>query len=480
MHVEFFGREKELRLLDELLAAAKRSGRGRLVAIRGRRQVGKSRLAERFAEYSGVAYGAVAGMKGTPVAVQVQRGLDTLCSSRRPFPALGAISAVVPKNWFDLLSRLRLAMGEGPGVLVLDEFPWAVESSPGLDGLLQSLWDQEMAGRPFVVVLIGSDEAMLQRLFEHDRPLFGRVDSQLVLRPFNPAETALALGQSRSAMHVLDVHLVTGGFPELVLHARQFSSARSLVADALSRPHTLLADVAQVNLAGELAEASSARAVLEAIGADEVGVVNFSRAVAELGGGTAAQTMVSRALSVLEAKGIVSVEVPAGRETGRLKRYRIADSYLRFWFRFIEPHLRNIEVGRVDLAQRAFDVSWAAWRGKAVEPLVREGLLLLAARLGTPFDEVGTVGAWWDRTGRHEYDVVAVSASGHVVAVGSVKWRERSPFDRHDAAALVRARSVVPNAAAAKLVAVAPSGVAKGTEVDLALDAGSLLSAWQA
>lgn len=479
MPAEFIGRQRELSFLDNELATAIRSRRGRLVAIGGRRQVGKSRLAERFAEQSGLPYGAIAGMKGTPIAVQVQRALETLRSSSRPLPGLEAISAVTPRDWFDLLSRLRLAMDEGPCVLVLDEFPWAEQANPGLDGLLQSLWDQDLAKRPMVVVLIGSDEAMLQRLFEHDRPLFGRVDSYLVVRSFDPGETALALGEGCSAMQTFDIYLVTGGFPELVLYAREFPSVHSLVAETLSRPHTVLADVAQINLAGELGEASNARAVLDAIGADEVGVVNFSRAAAALGGGTAAQTAVTRTLTLLQAKGIVAVEVPAGSRGGRLRRYRVADPYLRFWFRFIEPQLRNIEIGRPDLGQRAFEASWATWRGKAIEPVVREGILRLAATLGPPFDEVESVDAWWDRMGRHEYDMVAMTR-GTALAVGSVKWRERSPFGRDDVVRLAEARAVVPHAASAKLVAVTPTGIARGAQVDLVVGAESLLAAWQA
>ena len=251
---EFFGRERELAALHAELRSASASGAGRLLAIRGRRQVGKSRLVEHFAERSGVAYGVVAGMKGTPVDVQVRRAAETLRSSTRPLPAIEAGMALPPSNWYDLLSRLQFVLDDDPAILIIDEFPWANDTSPGLDGLLQSLWDLTFARRPVLVLLIGSDNAMMDRLFEHDRPLFGRLDGNLVVEPFNPAETAQALGGSRSAVEVFDTRLVTGGFPELVAHPRRFSSVGALVEDALSRPHTLLADIAQINLAGELAD----------------------------------------------------------------------------------------------------------------------------------------------------------------------------------------------------------------------------------
>ena len=476
----FFGRGGELAALSEQLGLVAGSGYGRLLGVRGRRQVGKSRLAEHFAATSGVPYGVVAGLKSTPVDIQMRRAVETLRSSSRPLPGIDAVTAVVPADWQDLLSRLRLAIREQPAILIFDEFPWAWETSPWLDGLLQSLWDGDLSRHPVLMLLIGSDEAMMGRLFEHDRPLFGRLDDQIVVRPFNPAETALAIGSGTDAQGVFDTHLVTGGFPELIAHAQRFESTAAMVENSLSRPHTLLADLAQLNLAGELSESASARLVLDAIGADEVGVVNFSAIAATLGGGKTAETAVTRAMKVLaDVKQIVAIDFPGGRVDSRLKRYRISDTYLRFWFRFIEPQLRNIEIGRPDLAVAAFRRSWPSWRGRAIEPIVRDAVLRLATRTTGPLTAIKSVSPWWERSGTHEFDLVGAGHDGLPLAVGSVKWRENQPFNDRDLAKLAIARSVIPRAEQARLVAVSPNGVAPGLVVDTVLDAGDLLAAWR-
>jgi uncharacterized protein len=478
---DFFGRGHELGVLDDLLRLVKNSGHGRLVAVRGRRQVGKSRLAEHFAARSGVPYGVIAGLKSTPVDIQMRRTVQTLRSSANPLPGIDAVTAATPADWQDLLSRLRLIVRDEPLILVFDEFPWAWETSTWLDGLLQSLWDGDFARHPVLMLLIGSDEAMMDRLFEHDRPLFGRLDDQLVVRPFNPAETALALGGGLDAQDVFDAQLVTGGFPELIAHTRRFSNATAMVENSLSRPHTLLADIAQLNLAGELSDSASARLVLDAIGADEVGLVNFSAIAATLGGGKGAETAVTRSMKVLaDVKQIVAVDFPGGRLDSRLKRYRIADPYLRFWFRFIEPQLRNIEIGRPDLAIDAFRRSWPSWRGRAIEPLVRDAVLRLAPRVEGALAGIESVNPWWERSGTHEFDLVGAGHDRLPVAVGSVKWRETLPFSDRDLAKLASARSVVPHAERASLLAVSPRGVASGVSVDMVLDAADLLGAWQA
>ena len=425
-------------------------------------------------------YGVIAGMKGTPVDIQMRRAVQTLRSSSNPLPGIDAATATSPAGWDDLLYRLRLVVRDEPVILVFDEFPWAWETSTWLDGLLQSLWDADLGRHPVLMLLIGSDEAVMDRLFEHDRPLFGRLDDQLVVRPFNPAETALALGNGMDAQDVFDTQLVTGGFPELIAHARRFPSVTAMVENSLLRPHTLLADLAQLNLAGELSDSASARLVLDAIGSDEVGVVNFSAIAATLGGGKAAETAVTRAMKVLaDVKQIVAVDLPGGRRGSRLKRYRIADPYLRFWFRFVEPELRNIEIGRPDLAVAAFRRSWPSWRGRAIEPIVREAVLRLAPGMSGPSAAIESVDPWWERSGTHEFDLVGARHDGLPVAVGSVKWRESQPFNDRDLAKLAIARSIVAHAEQASLLAVSPHGVAPGVSVDVVLDAADLLAAWR-
>ena len=74
----------------------------------------------------------------------------------------------------------------------MDEFPWAVQADPSLEGELQVAWDPTSSK---LLILIGSDVAMMSRLLEHDRPLFGRV-TPIVVPALNPAEVAQSLATS--------------------------------------------------------------------------------------------------------------------------------------------------------------------------------------------------------------------------------------------------------------------------------------------
>ncbi|GAA2400338.1 nuclear transport factor 2 family protein [Nonomuraea africana] len=70
-------------------------------------------------------------------------------------------------------------------------------------------------------------------------------------------------------------------------------------------------------------------------------------------------------------------EPPLGTSRSRDKRYRLADPYLRFWTRFLEPAFPLLERGRSDVVLRRVREGWTAWQGRAVEPVVRESLARL-------------------------------------------------------------------------------------------------------
>jgi len=152
----------------------------------------------------------------------------------------------------------------GPIVVVLDEFPWLIESDASIEGELQVLWDRTLDKLPILLILIGSDVAMMQRMSEHDRPLFGRTQ-QLVVAALNPAEVASAL-LGRSATDVFDSYLVTGGYPRLVATYAAARNAAAYVQKSLQDEHSDLVVSARLSLDAEFADSAAAYRVLSAIG----------------------------------------------------------------------------------------------------------------------------------------------------------------------------------------------------------------------
>ena len=140
----------------------------------------------------------------------------------------------------------------------------------------------------------------------------------------------------------------------------------------------------------------------------------------------------------------------------------------------------DIARGRGDIALRRWQDGWAGYRGKAIEPLVRDALLRLA-RDGGQLPASEHVGGWWTRTRDAELDLVGVDRwprARHVTFVGSVKWRDRAPFGHRDLEALARQRAILNGAADAPMIAVSRSG-GRADGLTATLGPEDLLSAWR-
>ncbi len=474
----FWGRERELSRLQAELDRVREDGIGRLLAIRGRRQVGKSRLLSEMVERSGVPHLYTSAARYASVERQLEQVMADLHASRQPLPAVDTAFAVPPTTWADLLARLPLAIDGRPAIIVLDEFPWAVAADASFDEVLQGAWDRSLERLPVLVVLVGSDVAMMERLTEHDQPLYGRAQ-EMVIDALTPADVAAALPDDRDAVDLLDTYLATGGYPRLLTEARRYGSMSDFVAAQLTDDQSPLSITGQRMLDAGFRDATQARGILDAIGASEIGHANFSTTVGALGGDASAKTAVTRALHTLvDLKRVVAIERPTGASSKtKTRRYRITDPYLRFWFRYCAPHLDDMARGREDLAIDHFHRDYSSWRGKTIEPLVRDALARLA-RADERFATVSEAGAWWDRSGTREYDVAAADRGGTVAWLGTIKWRPDGPVDSREVHRLAQGRADVPNAAGARLLAVCPGGVHPDAGADAVLDAADILGAW--
>ena len=232
---------------------------------------------------------------------------------------------------------------------------------------------------------------------------------------------------------------------------------------------------------GEFPESGTARAVLEAVGSGER---TFGAIAAEAGGAEALPSgTLSPVLRTLIDKRVLAADLPLSTKSDtKNKRYRIADPYLPLWLAFAPRLLPLVERGRGDVALARIERSWTSWRGRAVEPLIRESLLRLLPDEMWPDTEA--VGGWWNRQEtKPEIDLVGADrdpVAHRVHFVGSVKWLENQPFGRREYEALVRDVQAVPGAdETTRLVAVSRSGVADDLPLAAHWCLDDLVRAWQ-
>jgi AAA+ ATPase superfamily predicted ATPase len=407
--VRFLDRRNELARLDALVA---RRAAG-LVAVWGRRRVGKTRLlTEWCARHDGVY--TVADQSAEPVQ---RRYFAEAVAGKLP----GFNEAEYP-GWAPLLRRLsrdsRAANWSGP--LVLDEFPCLVASSPTLSSILQNFIDQESASGGLLVAIAGSSQRMMQGMvLDATAPLYGRALEALPLQPLPAGWIGQALGLTQ-ASNMVQAYAAWGGIPrywELAepFHADLDRAVERLVLDPLGplhrEPDRLLLE--------ELPPAGALRPLLDVIGS---GAHRLSEIAGRLG---QPATSLSRPLGRLLDLGLVQREIPFGESEKSSRRaiYRMSDPFFRLWFHVVAPH-------RAMLASAARGSRMAAWKrlqgalvAETWEALCRSAVPRLSAfKEGTKPEGAWMPGRRWWHGNEPEWDVVSATTDETAFLAGAVKW----------------------------------------------------------
>jgi AAA+ ATPase superfamily predicted ATPase len=478
--MDFKGRAADLGLLGGQLrqVTEQRAGtRGSAVIVTGRRRVGKSRLVQEFCNRSDLPYVVFQATRGrNPASERADFGAAIAQSD---LPGAQAVAGLQGTDWNQALRTLALALPEDTAsVAVLDEVPWLVEQDSEFEGALQTVWDRYLSAKPVLLVLVGSDLSVMEALGSYGRPFFGRA-VRMTVNPLHLADVHAMTGLS--AAESVDALLITGGFPEVVQAWEPGMDRSEYLRQELGNPLSPLLMAGELSLLGEFPEATHSRAVLEAVGSGER---TFAAIAAQVGGSKPlASGALSPILNTLQEKRVLVADNPLStRADTKNKRYRIADTYLRFWLAFLWRGIPLVERGRDDLLITRIERSWTSWRGRAVEPLVRQALMRLLPDDRFPQTEV--VGGWWNRQNNPEIDLVGADrepVARSIQFLGSIKWLENQPFDSHDYGAQVRDMLAVPGAdTETPLVAVSRGGVTDGLPLAAWWEPEDLLGAWEA
>jgi uncharacterized protein len=172
-----------------------------------------------------------------------------------------------PQSWDAALHLLATALPtDTPSVVVLDEMPYLVREDPSFEGALQKAFDRTLSKLPVLLILIGSDVAMMEQLNTYGRPFYQR-GTEMVVPPLNPRDVATMLGLP--AADAFDAHLITGGLPLVLEEWPHGAGPWDYLEQALARPTSALLVSGERTLAAEFPPEAQARTVLGALGHGE-------------------------------------------------------------------------------------------------------------------------------------------------------------------------------------------------------------------
>lgn len=408
---------------DELAMLERRwdSGEAQILTLWGRRRVGKSLLLWRFAQDKRHLYfEATSGTRADQLADFSERLAE---ATGRAELAAG--------DWRAALDATADWAEDGPVLLILDEFQHIARTNDDIGSLINVWWRERGSSLPIFVVLCGSEVGFFEReVMRYSAATYGRRSGQLRLRPFRPTDVGLFV-PDWSAEDRIAAYAVFGGMPYYLAHVRPGDSLGDNILDLVLANDGLLHEEARLLLAQELTDSAAHFSVLRAIAA---GQTRVSQIAARTG---IAAPRVSQMLETLRSMWLVTREHPVtvrNPERSKQSFYRIADPYLRFWFRFVLPsedrlidragaerHLRRRVLPQLDefVAAPAFEEICQEWLRRDVD--------------------AAAAGWWWGKTREmrgaelrdldRELDAVAVDDDGRILAIGSCKWTSgKLPF----------------------------------------------------
>lgn len=439
-HIQFYDRVQERGVLGTALASA----RSELIIVYGRRGVGKSALLEQALREANLPYIFYRATRRT-LPLQLE-ALTEAAQEAYPEAFLGQpfASLAVFLDFLVHQAAEREAAGDStPVAVVIDELPYLADVEAGLLTTLQHWWDAHKRRPNLKIFLAGSYVAFMERqVLDSSAPLYNRRTGALKLEPMDYADAGLFF-PSYSPREKMEAYAILGGMPSyLEQFDPQVGIAENLMATVLRR-NTYLSEEPNWLLLEDLRRDVTHGSILRAVAQGDRRPSEIAKTI-----GKGAAQDIAPQLATLQEMGMLVREVPIterGQARSRNSLYFVADNYLDFWYRYVDPSRSLIVRGlgprlweqtiapslSAYVSRPAFERACRQllWRVLASE--TRPDALVPLTNLG--FTEVGT---WWG-AGDREIDVMATNARGQVVLAGSCKWTD-APVDVREYAALQR------------------------------------------
>lgn len=360
----FIGREAEMARLAGLLS--KRSAS--LVVVRGRRRIGKSRLLKEFGKkMKSFFFSGLPPKSKNRITSEVQKKEFVNQLQQQGVPGIS------PEDWSHIFWHLAQFTKEGRVLIVLDEISWMGSKDPDFLGKLKNAWDLYFSNNPeLILILCGSISSWIEDNILSSTGYLGRVALDLVLEEL-PLSACSAFwyphGKRISAYEKFKVLSVTGGVPLYLELLRPEDSAEENIREmCFARGGLLVREFEQIFSDLFSKRSGSYKEIVECLATGPKELPEICEILKKSKGG-----IYNQYLDDLVKAGYVKRDFTWHLKTGKrgkLSRYRLSDNYLRFYLKYITPHLFQIENGLFDFPSLSALPSWEICMGMQFENLV--------------------------------------------------------------------------------------------------------------
>ena len=354
---KIIGREIEKNLLSEVLA----TNEAELVAVYGRRRVGKTFLIREFFQSQLVF--EFSGKHNAGLQEQLQNfSLKIDEYTHVQFPSLA------PQNWQEAFTRLKIYLepiiAMQKVVIFLDEFPWIDSPKSNFLSSFDYFWNDWASRKSNLKVIICGSAAswMIRKVVRNRGGLHNRITRKIRLLPFNLNETERFL-QNRSInldrFQLLELYMAMGGVPHYLKELKKGESSIQAI-DRLGFTKDGLLNEEFKSLFVSLFKNPNIHLQIMRLLARKTEGLTRNELIKQLNISSGGST--TQIIEELEESGFVTGNHPFGKAKNEFL-YKITDEYSLFYLRFIENN-KNQSWSVIKNTP-----SWRSWGGLAYEAI---------------------------------------------------------------------------------------------------------------
>jgi len=222
------GRFPEIKVLKKLIKSTK----SELLAIYGRRRIGKTFLITKFFRDKGHYFEMIGIKHGS---IQQQLRVFSTCLKKS---FISTKIEKIPQDWFEAFEMLEEAIEnhKEPGKIILffDEFPWMDTHRSDLLKAFEFSWNSFLSRDPRIItILCGSSVSwMIRKIIRNRGGLHGRLTAQIRLRPFTLRETESFFASQQINLdrkQIVEVYMAIGGVPKYLSYVEPGKSSAQII-----------------------------------------------------------------------------------------------------------------------------------------------------------------------------------------------------------------------------------------------------------
>jgi AAA+ ATPase superfamily predicted ATPase len=376
------GRKEEKIILEEALRAADAG----LMAVYGRRRVGKTFLIRNFFEdrlvfeLTGMYKGALKDQ-----LLQFSRSLQKATGS--------VLTLTPPKSWVEAFHALEQYLDKLPRrkklVIFLDEFPWLDSRRSGFLSAFEHFWNSWANRQVHLLFIICGSAAswMINNIVNNKGGLHHRITQKMRLMPFSLAETESYLkskGCNLDRYQVLQLYMALGGIPQYLNTVQKGDSASQSIDKICFKKNGLLNDEFD-NIYNSLFEMADNH--IKTVKALAVAQKGLTRAEIIEKCGLSSGGRATVMLDELEQSGFIKSSKVYDKET-KDAIYRVTDEFSLFYLKFMDNADDNTNWARISEG-----ASYKIWSGMAFESICLKHISQIKAGLGIA-EKLTTESSW--------------------------------------------------------------------------------------